>query len=478
LNPEYEFSDAFCRKILAVLAMFPRILTQFGTIIQPEYFPSHVHQVICRGVLSMSKYKTAISAESLETCVKDLIPSIDNTEESLKLYQQEIKNIYQSNISDHKFVVDRIILFAQDAALEQAIVHGAEMLDKKETEYKTSVRKLVEDAMRVGADQINIGQRQLSNLDDRIEKIVHPELSNCVPTGLTHLDMVMGGYGPSEGELNIILGPEKAGKSIILLNIALGAIRAPNNKKAVLYTLEMSEDKYLTRLDCRLAGKDKKFIRQHPDEFRLMVTRKHKTCIGGDLIIKQYPTKSASVDDFRAHLAMLEAENFIPDLVVVDYTNIVKPRFRSKDGARHDYASIYTDLRRLAGEMRIPIWSADQATRAAHNKKIIESTGTSEAHEKTTICDFMASLCQTKKEALQNKARLFVALSRNEKMYLVIDCRIRKDLASIHTLNVREPRAEDFIDADISLEEDSDERRKERISQASERIRRKRLGKS
>ena len=63
-------------------------------------------------------------------------------------------------------------------------------------------------------------------------------------------------------------------------------------------------------------------------------------------------------------------------------------------------------------------------------------------------------------------------------MYLVIDCKIRKDLASIHTLSLREPRAEDFIDADIDLEEGSEERKKERISRASSNVKKKRLKRS
>ncbi len=477
---EYEFSDTFCRKILAVLAAFPRALVQYGSIIKPEYFPSHIHQVICRALLSLQKYKVAISQESLETCVGDFVPSTDS--DAMSAYYDEIKAIYKSNLSDHQFVIDRIILFAQDAALENAIVTGAQLLDNKtDVDYRVRVRELVEEAMNVGADFTNIGQRQLSGLEERIDMIVYPELSNSVSTGQAHLDRAMGGSGPSAGTLNVVMGPEKSGKSIVLLNIALGAIRAPNNKKVVLYTLEMSENKYLTRLDCRLAGKNKKFIRNHPEEFKKRVEKKYKSVIGGDLVIKQYPTKTATVDDLRAHLAMLEAEDFIPDLVVVDYSNIMKPRFRSKHDPRHDYASIYTDLRGLAGELNIPIWTADQANRAKKDKKTIDSSGTSEAHEKTTICDFMITLCQTKKEDLQNKLRLFVALSRDDRMFLVMDCKINKDLASIHTLSLREPRTEDFVDAEITLNEDEENNEKAkrgRISKASSRVKKKRVKKT
>jgi len=452
---EYQFSDRFSRKVLAVLAKFPDILAQYSNVVKSEYFVSHVHQAICQGIMNIAEHSSFIGPESLEQAVFSLLPD----DEDKAVYQKEIDDLYTLDVSDKGFVVDQIVDFAKDAALEQAIIECAHLIDSKKGDYHAEVSEKIEAARMVGRDVLSVGEQPLDNLDVRVNDLVNPDLSTYVSTGSEHLDKCLGGYGAAAGELYVVLGPEKSGKSIVLLNIALGAMRAPNNKKVVLYTLEMSQSRYLSRLDCRIACRSKDFIRKNPEEFKDIVRRKMKMAVGGDLYIKQYPTKTASVLDFKSHLASLRSQGFIPDLVVVDYSNIVKPRNRYNE-TRREYASIYEDLRALAIEFQVPVWTADQANRSSKGKKLLDSEATSESHEKTTICDFMMSICQTKKEALESKARLFAALSRNEQMNLVMDCKFDKSLALLQTTSLRVPSADDFVDLAELEEEPTDDKSK------------------
>ena len=67
----------------------------------------------------------------------------------------------------------------------------------------------------------------------------------------------------------------------------------------------------------------------------------------GELIIKYYPTRTASVNTLAAHLQQCEMRGIKPDMVIVDYADIMKStqHFSEK---RHQLGHIYEELRGMA----------------------------------------------------------------------------------------------------------------------------------
>ena len=90
----------------------------------------------------------------------------------------------------------------------------------------------------------------------------------------------------------------------------------------------------------------------------------------GRLIIKEYPTGTASVITIRNHLDKLLLKNFKPNLIIVDYADIMRST-RSYDSLRHELKLVYEELRNLAMELNVPVWTASQANRDSANSDIV-----------------------------------------------------------------------------------------------------------
>jgi replicative DNA helicase len=125
----------------------------------------------------------------------------------------------------------------------------------------------------------------------------------------------------------------------------------------------------------------------------------------GKLIIKEYPTASASAIHFRTLLNELNLKrNFVPDIIFIDYLNICCSS-RIKAGANvnsYTYVkSIAEELRGLAVEFGVPIVSATQTTRSGYTNSDPGLEDTSESFGLPATADLMFALISSEElEAL------------------------------------------------------------------------------
>jgi hypothetical protein len=129
----------------------------------------------------------------------------------------------------------------------------------------------------------------------------------------------------------------------------------------------------------------------------------------GKLLIKYFPTKSASVQTLSAHLKTIELQQIEPDIVIVDYADILRGVGTEK---RHILENIYEDLRGLAGEYDLPIWTASQANRSSLEEDIIDATKVAEAYSKVMIADFVMSVSRKVADKIANTGRFHVIKNR------------------------------------------------------------------
>ena len=135
----------------------------------------------------------------------------------------------------------------------------------------------------------------------------------------------------------------------------------------------------------------------------------------GKLIIKEYPTASASVLHFRALLNDLAIKkNFKPDIIFIDYLNICCSA-RIKPGANvNSYSyikSIAEELRGLAVENALPIVSATQTTRSGFSSSDPGLEDTSESFGLPATADFMFALVSN--EELEALGQILVKQLKN-----------------------------------------------------------------
>ena len=173
------------------------------------------------------------------------------------------------------------------------------------------------------------------------------------------------------------------------------------------YTLELSDTVIASRYDSCITKIPLSQLHSFKEEIYEQVQD-----MDGVLIVKEYPTKSASSRSLRTHLEKLRMREIIPDMVIIDYGDLLRP-ISGKSEKRHELESIYEEMRGLAQEFDCAVWTASQTNRSGLNAEVITMESISEAFNKCFVSDFIFSLSRTVEDKQSNTGRIFVAKNRN-----------------------------------------------------------------
>lgn len=190
-------------------------------------------------------------------------------------------------------------------------------------------------------------------------------------------------------------------------------------------TLELSEELVASRFDRCCLGWDLNRILADPVGAAKALDQMRQF-LGGDLYIKQYASKSASCDTFREYLdRMWEYKGVKFSELFVDYLDLVKLS-GGQTRLREDTVSalICEELRELAIDYKIPIWSAVRANREAVSSPNISMKHMSKSFERIGIADITIALCQTEQEKQDQKMRIVPIASRNDAEGKQLNCTI------------------------------------------------------
>lgn len=196
----------------------------------------------------------------------------------------------------------------------------------------------------------------------------------------------------------------------------------------VHYTLELKDTVVGQRYDSCITGLDLSELRK----FKELVYEKISE-LDGKLIIKEYPTKSASTQTIRNHLEKLKKRDIIPDMIIIDYADLLRPIKAHKE-RRIDLETIYEDIRAIAQIQDCPVWTASQTNRSGLNADVITMESISEAFNKCFVADFICTVSRTIEDKASNSGRMFVAKNRNGPDGIVFPAQINWANVSIDVL--------------------------------------------
>ena len=297
--------------------------------------------------------------------------------------------------SDLDFVKEKCLDFCKNQVLKGAILESVNLLENQDYD---GIKALIDKSMSVGTER-DLGHEYVTSLEERLTDSVR----TTIPTGWDIIDEVMDG-GLGAGELGVIVAPAGIGKTWMLQ--VVGANAMARGKTVVHYSLELNQTYVGLRYDTVFSGVTTGNIKFYKED-----VQKKIDSLKGDLYIKYYPTRSATVQTLNSHIQQLIIQGIKPDLVVVDYADIVKPlgTFREK---RHSIGDNYERLRELAGEFEIPVWTASQANRSALDEDVIEAQKVSESYQKIMTADFVMSLSRKVEDKIGNTGRFHVIKNR------------------------------------------------------------------
>ena len=376
--------------------------------IKPDYFEG-IYRILFREAGKfVAKYNKLPNAEAFKI-------ELDNADklndEQYNLAMDIVPQLFTGEKVDDKWLIDTTEKWCQDRAIYLAIMESISIIDGKHEQLtKGALPDLLTKALGVGFD-LKVGHDYVENAEERFE-FYHTE-EDRLPFDLEYFNTITKGGVPRK-TLNIALAGTGVGKSLFMCHVASSALVQGFN---VLYiTMEMAEERIAERIDANLLNVP---IDQLDKMSKDMFTTKVKDIsrkTTGKLIIKEYPTGSAHSRHFRALLNELKLKRqFEPDLIFIDYLNIcASSRMKGMGGAINSYSyikAIAEELRGLAVEFEVPIFSATQTTRSGFSNSDVGLEDTSESFGLPATADLMFALIST--EELEQQGQFMVKQLKN-----------------------------------------------------------------
>ena len=392
------FNDEYLRKVLP--------------FIKAEYFSDRAEKVIFDEITKFTNdYNTSPSIESIALEIQEKKYLTDDEVSKCGSYLSEIATTHdEESKTELSWLIDKTEQFCQEKAVYNAVLNSISILDGKDkANEKGAIPKILSDALAVSFDS-NVGHDYLENADSRYD-FYHKKESK-IPFDLEMLNKITKGGLPTK-TLNVALAGTGVGKSLFMCHVAAGAMTMGLN---VLYiTMEMAEERIAERIDANLLNVTLDNLMELPKETYQKKVEKVRKMTTGKLIIKEYPTASASSIHFRTLLNELNLKkNFIPDIIFIDYLNICCSA-RIKAGANvnsYTYVkAIAEELRGLAVEFNVPIVTATQTTRSGFSSSDPGLEDTSESFGLPATADLMFALVTS--EELEALGQIMVKQLKN-----------------------------------------------------------------
>lgn len=401
------------------LASFPEILlssllkrqdyfTAVAAYVKVEYFGEATKE----GVLleEILKFNTAFSGVPTLSILRHAVQKRENLNQNLfveinhtaeKLFARECDENLQ-------WLIEETETFCQDKAIYNAVVNSIDILDGKHKNLtKHAIPELLSKALGVSFDA-SLGHNYLEDSEQRYG--FYHDVLNKIPFDLEYFNLITDG-GMSKGELMCLVGGTGTGKTLVMNHMASANLMMGKN---VLYvSMEMSDKSIGARIDQNLFDMKREDIKLlTKDRYIQKVRDLHAKTIG-KLVIRQYPTSSASSAHFKFLMEELKTkENFIPDVVYIDYINIcASSRIKSSENSYSFIKAIAEELRGIAVEYNVALVTCAQVNRGGQGASNLELKDIAESAGLSHTADLLLALIVT--DDLEELGRMQVKQLKN-----------------------------------------------------------------
>jgi len=405
-----SYGYSFQIKVITALFTDKLFLQQISDILLPTYFESDANNWIVTNILEYSlEYKTSPTLEVMKVKLEMVDHDV--------LKQQVVEHLKDAwkfvEASDLDFIKQQTLDFCKNQEIKKAILSSVDLL--KHGKYE-DIKAKIDGALKAGAET-DIGHDYMTSIEDRYADAVRA--TKETPWEVIN-ELTDGGLG--KGELAVFVAPAGIGKSWGLINIGANAIK--KGMTVLHYTLELNEAYVGLRYDSVITGIPNQNLKHYQSQVKEELEK-----IDGELIIKHYPTKSVSVIGLRSHIEKCIMQDKKPDIVIVDYADLLKGHGLEK---RHELEGIYEDLRGMAGEYEIPVWTASQANRSALEEDVIDASKISESYGKVMVADFVISLSRKIQDKLAGTGRWHVIKNRFGPDGITLPSKMNTSTGQIH----------------------------------------------
>ena len=393
---EFTFGDAFQRSMLSLMLTDLNFTSKAVRFVPEERLYSESHKFLFKAILG--KFEKEGSAPSYVE-VEDMIKYAERHKR--RMLKDFAEQIYETKVADAEFIKTQLTDYARKNFFIDIFQNGQTLWNAREHDKAYSfVMEGINELYGVSFnDDMAIGVEDFEDVRQRYVKKALA-MDSKIPTTIDALDQLFNG-GLEKGELGILLAEPKKGKSIGLIHMGCAALLSGAGKVAH-FVLEGITEQTIMRYQARLAKID--YSRIAKDELTGDELRKL------DMIGKRYMKNlelipmnkhwNYTVLDVEAKLKELERRKLKPDLVVIDYGDLLKGHEKFEN-LRIEQAWVYRYLKQMAMMHDVAVWTASQAVRPKEDpdkQTTLRAKDISESYEKVRIADFVATLNQTSRE--------------------------------------------------------------------------------
>lgn len=410
----FDFDSGFQTKIAALCVRDKSFLQRVEGLIEPRYFENTLEAALVNVALRyFQRYKASPADEdTLKRLVaKDIMDKIIKRELGVMVMAHARSVLFKADISDRDLVIDEVSTFARHQAVADAIVASVDHLDKRNF---AEIQKLLQKALNVGCDSdygiYSFGDMIEGRTEERLEKAAGGGPITGISTGYKEIDkhLYHGGWGI--GELSVLMGGAKSGKSLALINFGINAAAHLHRYNVLYVTLELGSKIIAARMDANISNHlmFELGVNIHDVKEKVLNWREK----AGAFHIIEFPSGSMKVSDLRRIIDRKKSEGIKYDLVIVDYADLMAPD-RYTDNTIENSKSVYVDLRGLAMAENVALLTATQTNREGSKASVAKATDVADDFNKVRIADILLSINKTDEESSSNIARIYWAAARN-----------------------------------------------------------------
>ena len=431
---KFEFTKQFQDKLLALLFNDSIVLGSCIDYVKPTHFDDIERRTLSRWLFDYYKeFQEVPTFDALEELCRasDLKEGI--AEDALEYFTGKISLI--KNTKDEAFLKSSLLNWVKTQALISALLQSKALIEGGEK--PEAIVEVLQKSFDAGAD-IDIGRFYFDGLDKRIERRAKVATGKStefkVPTLIKALDTrIDGGLRP--GEVGVIVAGPKVGKTMGLIHMAKAAI--VKGLYVVFYSFEIYPDRLEARFDASFSGVKTKELLNAPEAVKKHV-RAMRNLAGGDLLIQYQNAGEMTVGMMDAHLKRLRVEeDFQPDLICVDYADLLKPT-RHRKAEWVELKEIYTEMRSLAHSHDSALWTASQVNRSGYEDDFLDITKIAGAWSKIAIADLVVTFQKDKEAVGSNLLTGYIGANRNDETGHIFRFNTDFSRATFYTENKRE----------------------------------------
>jgi archaellum biogenesis ATPase FlaH len=392
LNTLADYGPTFQTKILGALLTKKEFLQNIHDLLSEEHFPNPAHKWIVEQIIKYwNKYRTVITADMLKIQIK----KEENDILRVAVIEQ-LKEAYRHPEETLPAAEEEFTGFCRNQKLKTALLESVDLLQIGDYD---GVRNTIDIALKAGQDR-NIGHEYKKEVETRYR----PDHRPVIPTPWPELNnLLKGGFGP--GDLGIIFGNPGGGKTWCMIALAAHAVQLGYN--VIYYTLELGQEYVGKRFDAYCTGFDVDDLDNRRSE-----VEKTLEALPGNLIIKEYSPRMASVSTLRTHAQKCTDSGYPPHMIIIDYIDYLKSYSKKYAERKDEIDDVYVACKGLAKELKIPVLSPSQVNRAGAKDDIIEGDKAAGSYDKLMVADFCASLSRKKEDKVQGTGRFHIMKNR------------------------------------------------------------------